>query len=100
MTNYLHPSRPINEVVQNYESNHRLNNCIVVRMEDKKVNPCNQLVIVLKDKDFKTNDGAPEEIYSVTRWCKVQEEGPSTLFFDTDNVDGRAGSFVSESEEA
>ena len=91
MTKYLHPSRLINEVLQNYESNHRLNNCIVVRMEEKKVNRCNQLVMVLKHKDFKTNDGEPEEIYAVTRWCKVEEEGPSDLFFDTDNLDWRSG---------
>ena len=100
MTKYLYPSRTINEVLQNYESNHRLNNCIVVRMEEKKVNRRNQLVMVLKHKDFKTNDGEPEEIYAVTRWCKVEEEGPSDLFFDTDNLDGRSGSFVSESGEA
>ena len=30
----------------------------------------------------------------------MEEEGPSDVFFDTDNVDGRAGSFVSESGEA
>ena len=69
-------------------------------MEEKKVNRRNQLVMVLKHEDFKTNDGEPEEIYAVTRWCKVKEEGTSNLFFDTDNVDGRAGSFVSESGEA
>ena len=68
-------------------------------MEEKKVSRRNQLVIVLKHKNFKTNDGEPGEIYSVTRWCKVEEEGPSNLFFDTDNVNGRAGSFVSESGE-
>ena len=67
MTNYLRPGRLINEILQNYESNHRLNNCIVVRMEEKKVNCCNQLVIMLKYKDFKTNDGELEEIYFVTR---------------------------------
>ena len=60
----------------------------------------NPLVMVLKHKDFKTNDGEPKEIYTVTRWCKVEEEGPSNLFFDTHNVDGRAGSVVSESGEA
>ena len=67
VTKYLHPNRLINEVLQNYESNHRLNNCIVVRMEERKVNRCNQLVIELKHKDFKTNDGEPQEIYAVTR---------------------------------
>ena len=93
MTKYLHPSRLINEVLQNYESNHRLNNCM-------KVNRHNQLVMVLKHEDFKTNDGEPKKIYAVTRWYKVVEEGPSNLFFDTDNVDERAGSFVSENGEA
>ena len=66
-------------------------------MEEKKGNGCNQLAIVLKYKDFKTNYGEPEEIHSVTRWCKVEEVGQSNLFFDTKNVDGREGSFVSES---
>ena len=63
MIKYVHPSRLINEVLQNYELNHRLNNCIVVRMEEKKVNRRN----VLKEEDFKTNDGEPEVIYSVIR---------------------------------
>ena len=100
MTKYLHPSRLINEVLQNYESNNRLNNCIIVRMEEKKVNRHYQLVIVLKHEELKTNDGEPEEIYAVTRCCKVEEEGSSDLLFDTDNLDGRSGSFVSESGEA
>ena len=50
-----------------------------------------------KQEEFMTNHGEQEKIYSVTRWRKVEEEGPSNLFYDADNVDGRAGSFVSES---
>ena len=34
--------------------------------------------------------------YVSTRWCKIVEEGPSDLFFDTDDVDKREKSFVSE----
>ena len=49
---------------------------------------------------MKTNDSEPEEIYSITRWYKVEDEGQSNLFFDTDNVDGRADLFVSEIWEA
>ena len=54
---------------------------------------------MLKHKDFKTNDGESEEIYAVTRWCNIEEEGPSNQFFDTDNVERRGGSFVSENGE-
>ena len=49
-------------------------------MEEKKNNHCNQLVMVLKYKDFKINDGEPEETYAVIIWCKVEEEGPSDVF--------------------
>ena len=96
MTKYLCSSRLNNEVLQNYESNHRLYNCIVFRMEEKKVNRYNSLVILLKYKDFKTNDGEQYEIYSVIKWCnKKEERRPSNVFFDTDNVNGRASSLVS-----
>ena len=63
MTKFLHPCRLINEVLQNYESNQ--NNRIIVRMEGTKGNRRNQLVINLKHKDFKTNDGTPEKIFLV-----------------------------------
>ena len=100
MMKYHQPSGLINEVLQNYKSNQRLNNCIIVRLEKKNVNCRNQLVIMLKHEDFKTNDGEPEEIYTVIRWCKVEEECPSNMFFGTDNADGRVCSFVSENGEA
>lgn len=82
---YLHPSRLISTTMPNVASNQRIEDCIVIRMAVKKVNRRDQLVIVMKHDNFKTNDGAPEEIYSVSRWCKVQEEGPSEYYFDNED---------------
>ena len=68
--------------MKNLESNHRLQDCIVIRMKVRKVNRRDQLVIVMKHDDFKMHNGALEEIYCVFRWCKVTEEGSSDYFFD------------------
>ena len=54
---YLHPPRLISSTLPNIEINHRLEDCIVVRMVVKKVNWCDQLVVVLKHDSFKTHDG-------------------------------------------
>ena len=37
LTKYLHPSRLINQVLPNAESNLRLQNCIIVRLEVTKL---------------------------------------------------------------
>ena len=89
LTKYLHPSRLINQVLPNAESNLRLQNCIIVRLEVKKIRRLDQLAVVLKHDDFKTNDGAFEEIYTVSRWCSVTEEGPSDFFFSNDELNNR-----------
>ena len=82
LTKYLHPSRLITQVLPNVETNHRLENCVVIRLEVKKIRKKDQLAIVLKHDDFKTNDGAFEELHTVSRWCNITEEGPSDLIFD------------------
>lgn len=88
LAKYLHPSKIISTTLTNLESNHRLQDCIVIRMEVKKVNRRDQLVIVMKHDDFKTHDGALEEIYCVSRWCRVTEEGSSDYFFDKEEGGG------------
>ena len=85
LSRYLHPSRLISSTLPNKETNHRLEDCIVVRMVVKKVNRRDQLVVVMKHDSFKTHDGAYEDIYTVPRWCKVMEEGPSEAYFHVDN---------------
>ena len=50
------------------------------------------MAVVLKHDDFKTNDGAFEEIYTVSRWCSVTEEGPSDFFFSNDELNNRGES--------
>lgn len=81
LARYLHPSRLISSTLPNIENNYRLEDCIVVRMVMKKVNRRDQLVVVMKHDSFKTHDGAYEDIYTVPRWCKVTEEGPSEAYF-------------------
>lgn len=44
---YLHPSILIQSTLPNLQSNHRLENCAVVKRETRKVNCRQQVVVVL-----------------------------------------------------
>ena len=66
----------------NIESNHRLEGCTLIELALKKVNRRDQIVVVMKHDGFITHDGASKEIYSIPRWCKVTEEGPTDNYFD------------------
>ena len=62
LSKYLHPSRLVKQVLPNVEANHRLQNCVVIRLELKKIRRQDQLAVVLKHDDFKTHDGADQEL--------------------------------------
>ena len=78
LSRYLHPSRLISTTLPNIETNHRLENCIVVRRRD-------QLVVVIKHDSFQTHDGTYKDIYTVPRWCKVMEKVASEAYFHVDD---------------
>ncbi len=82
LAKYLHPSRLVSSTLPNIESNHRVENCVIIGTAVKKVHRRDQVVVLLKHDSFKTNDGESEEIYGVPRWYKVTEEGPSDYYFD------------------
>ena len=101
LTKYLHPSRLIQSTLPNLQSNHRLPNCAVVRQESRKVNRREQFVVILNHEDFKTSDGEFEEIYTVPRWCKIVEEGPSENYFiDGSEVANSTGINIELNEES
>lgn len=100
LSKYLHPSRLITQLLPNVETNHRLENCVVIRLEVKKIRKKDQLAIVLKHDDFKTNDGAFEELHTVSRWCNITEEGPSDLFFDNSDSSNVGASNASGNDAA
>ena len=61
MTKYLHPSRLINEGIQNYESNHGLNTkYVVVGMEEKEINHLWSSYHFTVALWLQTNDDAPK----------------------------------------
>ena len=78
---YLHPSQHIRNAFPNPLHRQRLENCTVLRQEEKKINRRDQLAVVVKHDDFTDDDNNHIELYAVSRWFKVTTEGPSDLFF-------------------
>ena len=82
LSKFVHPSQHIRDKYPNPVSGHRLEGCVVVRQELKKVSRRDQLCIVVHHDEFKTADGTIVELHAVKRYWKVVEEGDSDFFFD------------------
>ena len=77
LSKLLHPSALIRQKYVNPERGHRLENLIVVRLEQKLISRKQQLAVVM------THHGFPDvELHAVKRYCKVTQEGREDLFFD------------------
>lgn len=84
LTKYLHPSEHIRNKHPNLQSGHRTEGCIVLRQEIKKVNRRDQLCIVVRHDDYKTDDGGSMELHAVKQWFRITKEGPAADFFVVD----------------
>eukprot|EP00934_Nitzschia_sp_Nitz4_P007490 Nitzschia sp. Nitz4//scaffold526_size3785//2112//3756//NITZ4_009261-RA/size3785-processed-gene-0.3-mRNA-1//1//CDS//3329553959//7480//frame0 len=81
LSTYLHPSEHIRNKYPNPISGHRLEGCVVIRQEVKKIRRREQMAIVVQHDDFKTEEGEYIELHAVKRWIKISTEGPAEYFF-------------------
>ena len=74
---FLHPSEYIREKLSNYTSNQELDDCRVIRCEQKYIHRSQHLTVVVSHESFKG-----KELYCMERYAKVTKEGPPEKFFD------------------
>ena len=82
LSHFVHPSQHIRDKYPNPVSGHRLEGCLTIRQEVKKVSRRDQLCIIVHHDDFKMADGEFIELHAVKQYFKVTEEGDPDLFFD------------------
>jgi hypothetical protein len=88
-TRYIHPSKLIREKYINIVQGRRLENCVVVGREERRINGKQQQAILFRNEE----EFPGKELYCVARWLKVEAEGPEEHLFD-DN----AGQEVAEDD--
>ena len=76
---FLHPRAVVSAKYPNASKNDVLDNLLVVGQEEKVVCKRRQVCIVMRHDDF--DDG--QILHAVTRFCKVQQEGPLESLFET-----------------
>ena len=79
---FMHPSALIQEKFPNPENWQRLEGCLTVRQEVKKISCKDQLSLVVTHDDFKDADGNLQELHAIKKHFSIQEEGDLDLFFD------------------
>jgi hypothetical protein len=88
-SNFLHPSKTIQQKYNNIASFDRLEGLIVLRREEKRIRNNTQIAIVFRHADF---EGI--EVYCAERYALVTEEGSPSDFFGqyqrNDDLDGGA----------
>ena len=80
---FLHPSQLIRNKFPNPTSGQRLEGCITVCQEVKRINRKDQLSIVIHHNDFKEADEEMfQELYAVKKHFTIQAEGDPDFFFN------------------
>ena len=82
LTRFLHPFEHIRAKYPNPVSGHRLEGCVVVHQELKKVTRKDQLCVIVHHDNFKTTEDVFIELHAVKCYFKVTEEGDQDLFFN------------------
>ena len=98
---FIHPSEHICNKFPNVVQGQRLENCVTIRHEVKKVSQKVQLVLVVCHKDFKNPDDSYIKLDGVKQYWKVSQEGHPDYFFDTiaptdENVNSQDESLMPE----
>ena len=79
---FLHPSELIWNKFQNPVNGQRLDGCITVHQELKKINRKDQLSLIVQHADFVNNNGEPVLLHRVKKHFKIGMEGDLDIFFD------------------
>ena len=79
---FLHPSELIRNKFPNPVNGQRLDGCITVCQELKKINRKDQLSLIVRHANFVKADGDPILLHGVKKHFKIDMEGDPDLFFD------------------
>ena len=79
---FLHPSELIWNKFPNPVNGQRLDGCVTVNQELKKINRRDQLSLIVQHANFVNNDGEPVLLHGVKKHFKIDMEGDLDLFFD------------------
>ena len=79
---FIHSSEHIRNKFPNIVQGQRLENCVTIRQEVKKVSRKEQLVLVVCHEDFKNPDDSYIELHGLKQYWKVSQEGYPDYFFD------------------
>ena len=83
LINFIHASQLIRNKYLNPASGQRLEDCITVRQEVKRINRKDQLAIVIHHSNFKEADRETlQELYAVRKLFTIQAEGDPDFLFD------------------
>ena len=82
---YLHPSHLVQMTFPNQLNGQRLEGCVVVGRQERKINRKMQTAIIVHHEAFKNEDRF-QEVYAVAQWFKLQVEGPRDLIFQPEEV--------------
>ena len=77
---FIHPSKHICNKFPNVVQGQRLENCVTICQEDKKVSWKEQLVLVVHHEDFKNPDDSYIELHGIKQYWKVSQEVTQTTF--------------------
>ena len=84
---YIHPSAEIGSKYTNSGKGEQLCGCLVVKKGTRVVNRRQQAVIIFRHDEFDNT-----ELYAVSRYVSIEEEGPASQFFiDEDKDDDDTG---------
>ena len=83
---FIHPSAIIREAFPNTISTGKLEDCVVLRQDTKKINRREKLLVVFTHPRLNQGEN-PTELYCVKRYAHVTTEGPKDYLFDA-VVDG------------
>ena len=79
---FIHPSEYIRNKFPNAVNGKRLDSCITVCQEVKKINRREQLSLVVTHEDFVNGEGNPQQLHRVKKYWRVETEGDQDYFFD------------------
>ena len=79
---FIHPSKHIHNKFPNVVQGQRLENCVTIWQEVKKVSGKEQLVLVVHHDDFKIPDDSYIKLHDIKQYWKVSQEGHPDYFFD------------------
>ena len=83
----LHPSYLFNSKFKTLDKHKRLENPTVGHQEEIETGKKKKkLMIVLRHKDYKDEDGEYQVIYAALRFCQISQEGDPDLFFEEQTI--------------